>query len=76
MTRMTDRFTGKQGQYLAFIDSYMVMHGRAPAEADLAAVLRDHTSDDTSDDPDAGREGTHQSSPWAGPINQASDRSR
>lgn len=32
---MTDRFTEKQGQYLAFIDSYMTMHGRAPAEADL-----------------------------------------
>jgi len=30
---MSDRFTEKQGQYLAFIDSYMVMHGRAPAEA-------------------------------------------
>jgi len=32
---MKDRFTEKQGQYLAFIDSYMVMNGRAPAEADL-----------------------------------------
>jgi len=35
MILMKDRFTEKQGQYLAFIDSYMVMHGRAPAEADL-----------------------------------------
>lgn len=32
---MTDRFTYKQGQYLSFIDSYMTMYGRAPAEADL-----------------------------------------
>jgi SOS-response transcriptional repressor LexA len=32
---MTDRFTEKQGQYLAFIESYMVMHGRAPAEAEM-----------------------------------------
>lgn len=35
MVPMTDRFTEKQGQYLAFIDSYMTMYGRAPAEADL-----------------------------------------
>lgn len=32
---MAARFTYKQGQYLAFIDSYMTMPGRAPAEADL-----------------------------------------
>ncbi len=32
---MVDRFTEKQGQYLAFIDSYLTMFGRAPAEADL-----------------------------------------
>lgn len=32
---MATRFTYKQGQYLAFIDSYVTMHGRAPAEADL-----------------------------------------
>ena len=37
MTRMTDRFAEKQGRYLAFIDSYLVMHGRAPAEADLCS---------------------------------------
>jgi SOS-response transcriptional repressor LexA len=28
-------FTGKQGQYLAFIDAYTRVQGRAPAEADL-----------------------------------------
>src|SRR5215204_4284657 len=28
-------FTDKQGQYLAFIDAYTRVHGRAPAEADL-----------------------------------------
>lgn len=32
---MTNSFTFKQGQYLAFIDNYMTMFGRAPAEADL-----------------------------------------
>ena len=29
------RFTEKQGQYLAFIDAYTRVHGRAPAEADM-----------------------------------------
>ena len=37
---MADRFTEKQGQYLAFIESYMIMHGRAPAEADLQRFFR------------------------------------
>lgn len=32
---MADKFTEKQGQYLAYIENYIVMHGRAPAEADL-----------------------------------------
>ncbi len=32
---MASELTYKQGQYLAFIDNYMTMHGRAPAEADL-----------------------------------------
>jgi repressor LexA len=32
---MPERFTQRQGQYLAFIESYMTMYGRAPAEADL-----------------------------------------
>ena len=29
------KFTGLQGQYLSFIDTYFRIHGRAPAEADL-----------------------------------------
>lgn len=37
---MTDMFTEKQGQYLAFIDSYMTLHGRAPAEADLERFFK------------------------------------
>jgi DNA-binding MarR family transcriptional regulator len=37
---MSDRFTEKQGQYLAFIDSYMTMNGQAPAEADLQRFFR------------------------------------
>lgn len=32
---MAEQYTEKQGQYLAYIDSYMTMYGRAPAEADL-----------------------------------------
>jgi len=32
---MTEQYTEKQGQYLAFIDSYLTIYGRAPAEADL-----------------------------------------
>ena len=31
----TPRFTDKQGQYLAFIHTYVLLHGRAPAEADM-----------------------------------------
>ena len=37
---MADKFTPKQGQYLAFIYNYMVMNGRAPAEADLERFFR------------------------------------
>ena len=29
------RFTAKQGQYLAFIHAYIVLHRRSPAEADI-----------------------------------------
>jgi hypothetical protein len=32
---MAERFTEKQGQYLAFIYNYSVMFGQPPAEADL-----------------------------------------
>ena len=32
---MTSGFTEKQGQYLAFIYNYTVMHDTAPAEADI-----------------------------------------
>jgi DNA-binding MarR family transcriptional regulator len=31
----TPRFTAKQGQYLAFIHSYALLHRRPPAEADM-----------------------------------------
>jgi SOS-response transcriptional repressor LexA len=33
-------FTEKQGQYLAFIHSYVQLHGRAPAEADMERFFR------------------------------------
>ena len=31
----TPRFTDKQGQYLAFIHTYILLNRRAPAEADI-----------------------------------------
>jgi len=34
------RFTDKQGQYLAFIYTYALLNGRAPAEADMEAFFR------------------------------------
>ena len=37
---MPDRFTEKQGQYLAFIDSDITMYGRSPSEADLRRFFR------------------------------------
>jgi repressor LexA len=33
-------FTRKQGQYLAFIYYYTKIHGRAPAETDMAMFFR------------------------------------
>jgi SOS-response transcriptional repressor LexA len=32
---MAKKMTEKQGQYLAFIHAYIVMHGQTPSEADL-----------------------------------------
>ena len=32
--------TEKQGQYLAYIDNYTVMHRRAPAESDIQFFFR------------------------------------
>lgn len=34
------RFTEKQGQYLAFIHTYALLNGRAPAETDMATFFR------------------------------------
>jgi SOS-response transcriptional repressor LexA len=34
------RFTGLQGQYLAFIEAYTTLHGVAPAEADMQRFFR------------------------------------
>ena len=34
------RFTEKQGQYLAFIHTYLLLHRRAPAEADMQAYFQ------------------------------------
>ena len=33
-------FTDKQGQYLAFIHTYALLNGRAPAEADMEMFFR------------------------------------
>lgn len=34
-TSLSPRFTDAQGQYLAYIHTYRLLHGRAPAEADM-----------------------------------------
>ena len=34
------RFTEKQGQYLAFIHTYVLLNRRPPAEADMEAYFR------------------------------------
>lgn len=34
------RFTDKQGQYLAFIHTYVMLHRRPPAEADMETYFR------------------------------------
>jgi hypothetical protein len=34
------RFTDKQGQYLAFIHTYALLNGQAPAEADMQRFFR------------------------------------
>jgi repressor LexA len=36
---MEPRFTEKQGQYLAFIHTYLKLHRRPPAEADMQAYF-------------------------------------
>ena len=40
MIKHTSLFTEKQGQYLAFIQSYLVMYGVAPAEADIQRFFK------------------------------------
>ena len=37
---MAERFTEKQGQYLAYIYNYTVINGQPPAEADLQYFFR------------------------------------
>lgn len=37
---MKEKYTPKQGQYLAFIHYYTRLHGRAPAEADLEKYFK------------------------------------
>jgi Mn-dependent DtxR family transcriptional regulator len=36
---MTIPFTAKQGQYLAYIATYLKLHRRAPAESDMQAFF-------------------------------------
>jgi hypothetical protein len=40
MSRATVKFTSRQGQFLAFIHLYRLLHRRGPAESDLAAFFR------------------------------------
>ena len=37
---MKDKYTPRQGQYLAFIIYYTKIHGRAPSEADIERYFR------------------------------------
>lgn len=37
---MVQRYTPKQGQYLAFIFYYTKLHGRAPSEADIQGYFK------------------------------------
>ncbi|HXU38677.1 MAG TPA: MarR family transcriptional regulator [Blastocatellia bacterium] len=37
---MTERYTARQGQFLAFIYYYTKIHGRPPAEADMQIYFR------------------------------------
>lgn len=37
---MKEKYTSKQGQYLAFIYNYTKIHRQAPAEADLEQYFR------------------------------------
>jgi len=37
---MKNKYTPKQGQYLAFIYNYTKIHGRPPAEADLERYFK------------------------------------
>lgn len=37
---MSATWTPRQGQYLAFIHSYIKLHGRAPAERDMQGYFR------------------------------------
>lgn len=39
-TPVSPPFTDKQGQYLAFIHTYILLNGRAPAEADMERFFR------------------------------------
>jgi len=59
---MGDRFTEKQGQYLAFIASYLTMHRRAPRKR-ISSDSSGRRPDDPSDDLEARGEGIHQSVP-------------
>jgi len=40
MQPISPRFTDTQGQYLAFIATYVKLHRQAPAEADFVAFFR------------------------------------
>lgn len=37
---MVQRYTPKQGQYLAFLFYYTKLHGRAPSEADMQSYFK------------------------------------
>ena len=39
-SKMKTDYTERQGQYLAYIHQYTVLHGRSPAEADMQQFFR------------------------------------
>jgi hypothetical protein len=72
---MAERFTDKQGQYLAFIHNYTVMFGRPPAEADLQRLFPDSTTHNPPDASNPGGQGSHQPVARSGTLDRGPRRS-
>jgi hypothetical protein len=64
-------YTPRQGQFLAFIDSYIRLHGQAPAERDIGVLLPSQPAGGASDGADAGEAGVHPAHSRHGPVDPA-----